>query len=332
MNNKSNHIKFSLFAISLFLSLVAVDAHTASTPVSGLKLIILGDSLVDVGNDPAITSLLQTPPNGDLVPGFVVPPPTRYDRGRFSNGPVMSDFIAARGGFFLKATETGFDLKTDSVSYAYGGAQTGKVNLTPGGFPVPGLIGQVAKLRKDLISSKTNITKTTLIIWVGANDYLNAPNPDYPSTVNNIVDAAEDLAALGAYRIIIVNLPDLGKVPICKIFNNCQLLTQFTNNHNQYLAQQLEDLKKTQLSTKIELFDARSIFDILFANPAKFGFLNDLSPGSARGCLFQEPTTFNLNNCGIVNFTSKNIFWDEVHPSTRVHEILANELWRRFFQ
>lgn len=318
-----------IISLSTFAFLISFIFGFAHAEPNKSRLIIFGDSLVDVGNDPAITSLQSV--NGQLIPGFVVPPPTRYDRGRFSNGPLIVDYLATRLGIFLKPSETGFDLKTDNVSYAYGGAQTGTKNLTPGGFPVWGLSGQIEKFKADLKNlRRANINEYTFIIWVGANDYLNTSNPNYNSIVDNILNAVEDLSILGAKRIVVINLPDLGKLPLCSTYNICGPLTALTNSHNQLLAYYLNDLQKTQRSTKIILFDAHKIFNKLFANPTHYGFDNNLLAGSAKGCLFQSPS-FSLENCKIVNFTSKNIFWDEIHPSTRVHEILANEMWAKEF-
>ncbi len=328
MKKYTSHLKRnSLFTFTFLILFIFSYAHAEQNKS---RLIIFGDSLVDVGNDPAITSLQEV--NGHLVPGFVLPPPTRYDRGRFSNGPVIVDYLATRLGIFLKPSETGFDLNTDNVSYAYGGAQTGIENLTPGGFPVRGLSGQIDKFTTDLSSSNVRINKITFIIWVGANDYLNTSNPNYKSIVDNILQAVEDLSNLGAKRIIVINLPDLGKLPLCSTYNICGPLTALTNNHNQLLANHLDDIKKTQRSTKIILFDAHSIFDEFLANPTHFGFVNDLGAGPGRGCLFQSPSEFFFENCDIVNFTSKNIFWDEIHPSTRAHEILADKIWALVFQ
>jgi phospholipase/lecithinase/hemolysin len=318
------HIK--ILSFFLLTALIFFKSSYSQADRSDFKLIVFGDSLVDVGNNPTITSLLQLQ-NGSLVPGFVVPPPTRYDRGRFSNGPVIVDYLALRLGIFLKPTETGFDLNTDSVSYAYGGAQTGTENLTPGGFPVLGLTGQVDKFSQDLDSSDANISNTTFLIWVGANDYLNAPNPDNSSITGNILQSVEDLSQLGAKKIIVVNLPNLGKLPFCAPLNLCEQFTELTNKHNRMLSEGLDSFKKSHRSTKITLFNAHKIFEQLFANPSKYGFANDLSAGAAKGCLFQPPSTFSFDNCNIVNFVSKNIFWDEVHPSTRVHKILAKELF-----
>lgn len=326
MYGKNRSKKIILFTFALFFSFENISAHAEK---NHFRLIIFGDSLVDVGNIPIITGLISQSTNGDLRVGFVVPPLTRYDRGRFSNGPVISDYLATRLGTFLKPSVTGFDLETDSVSYAYGGAETGSQNLTLSGFPVPGLSGQVEKFAEDLAQSEANLDKVTFIIWAGANDYLNAflqglnPNPNL--IVDNILNAVDELSSLGAKRIIVINLPDLGKVPICSNFGICEPLTFLTNLHNQLLAHYLP-IKKSQGLNKLVLFDARSILDDLLDNPEQFGFDNDLDAGPASGCLYQLPSEFLLENCTIVNFTNKKIFWDEVHPTTRVHQILANEI------
>jgi phospholipase/lecithinase/hemolysin len=290
------------------------------------RLLVFGDSFVDVGNDPVITFLR---PDGS--PGLVIPPPTRYDRGRFANGPVVVDYLASHWGILLKPSETGFDLRRDSVSYAYGGAETGDWNLTPAGFPVSGLLGQVGSFAEDLSESGADTEKTTFIVWAGANDYLNALNrgetPDPYTIVGNILEAVEQLATFGANLIVVANLSDLGSTPLCNFLNVCDELTALTEAHNALLKKGIGELKGI-LPGKLALFDAHKVLSRVTAHPERFGFSNDLGPGPASGCLFQDPVSFDPSHCGSTSFNTDQIFWDEAHPTTQVHKILARKLRR----
>ena len=266
-------------------------------------------------------------PDGSFIPGLVIPPPTRYDRGRFSNGPVIVDYLAAKLSSAVKPSKTGFTLNKDSISYAYGGSESGIENYTPGSFLVPGLKGQVLQFENDLNINYLNFDNSLFVVLTGANDYLNnlsqgdSPNPF--QIVDNIVISVNKLTELGAKHVVVINLPDLGAAPICQFFGACDLLTNLTETHNSLLTNSFQD------NNRVILFDAYSIVNKILANPDRFGFSTNIGPGPATGCLFQSLSQFNIENCSLVDFNTKGIYWDEVHPSTKVHKILARSLWRQ---
>lgn len=316
-----NRMFFLKFIIVMMYFPCIVNADISSRT----QMIVFGDSLVDTGNDPVIT-FIQAQPNGISTPGLVIPPPTRYDRGRFSNGPVIVDYLAVKMSGFVKPSENGFNLKKDHVSYAYGGSETGVESYTPGLFLVPGLKGQLLRFEGDLKGGNIN-NDVLFLIWTGGNDYLNSfmqgRLPDPFQIVNNIVSSVDKLVELGAEKIVVINLPDLGVLPICQLYGGCEQLSDLTEIHNDLLYSALMHYEK------VMVFDAHSIVDKMLMNPIHFGFSDNVSFGPATGCLFQLPAEFNIENCSKVSFETKNVFWDEIHPTTRVHKILARKLLRR---
>jgi len=290
------------------------------------SLIVFGDSLVDVGNDPVVT-YIQTLPDGSSVPSLVSPPPTRYDRGHFSNGPVMVDYLAAKFSGLMKPSETGIDLARDNVSYAFGGSETGLENYTPGLFSVPGLGGQVLKFETDLLASNVQIGRALFVVWSGANNYMNSLSlgnaPDPYEIVDNIVHSVNKLTELGAKQVIVVNLPNLGATPICQVFGICDVLTNLTEVHNDLLENAFMG------NRKVILFDANSVVQRILLDPVRYGISENVSFGPATGCLFQVPAEFDIANCSRVDFNTKSFYWDEIHPTTKVHKILARVLWRK---
>lgn len=295
-----------------------------------IRMIVLGDSLSDVGNLPATTFL--TPGN---TLGLVIPPPPRYDRGRFSNGPVAVEYLAKRYRLILKPSKTGFELP-DSVSFAYGGSGTGVSSLTSGGFPVPGLLGQVDQYIEytDSLSGINEVelnSSTLFVIWSGANDYLIPPPSgiDPQQTIENITTAILTLHARGARYFLVSNLPNLGKIPLCLQLGACEILSSLTDTHNTLLRQALADIEATQNGIKLILFDAYRIFERVLAHPYRYGFSGNVqSPGPASGCLLQDPGAFNPANCDLVSFNTNQVFWDEQHPTTKMHRILGHGMWR----
>ncbi len=320
-----------LAKIILFLLAIQLPCHaTAYGSGDKLKLIVFGDSLVDIGNDLS-ASYLQDTPNG-FVPGLVVPPTTRYDRGHFSNGPVVSEYLARKLKVEIKPSIQGVDLHSDSISYGYGGSETGIANFTPGFLLVPGLRGQVVQYIAEVEEQNVTTDDTVYFMWSGANDYQNslAQNimPDPSIVVDNIIEAVAAITNQGAELVVVANLPDLGQTPFCSIFGICDLLSQFTFTHNELLAQNIAALN-SMTAGKVVLFDAHALFNKLAAAPDNFELPNNLAAGPASGCLFQDPNYFEFGNCTAVPFTSTSIFWDEMHPTTEVHKIFAKAIWQK---
>ena len=274
----------------LLVACVALAAAPASAAVFAF-----GDSLSDLGNDRALTD-------------GAVPPPSRYMDGRFTNNGAWLDYVAAALGLQARASRAGFDPAAEDqlVSFAYGGAGSGVSNLSPGGFPVPGLLGQVTEFAGSGAAAGGD---DLFIIWTGSNDYLLglADAPDQP--VANIAGAVDALRGLGAQNFLIVNLPNLGDAPI-SLDNGAQAqLNELTAAHNAALAAELAE-------PGVTFFDVNALFQAALADPAAFGFTSGLAAGPAAGCLFPP------FDCSPVAYDG-SFFWDELHPSTAAHELIA---------
>lgn len=329
--------KTSALTLKVTMTLLLFAVAATSYGYGGFrdkKLLVFGDSLVDVGNLPPLTFLT---PGGD--PGLVIPPPTRYDRGRFVNGRNVGDFLATRFGTYLKPSNSGYDA-SDSVSFAHGGSGTGTCNLTPGLLPVPGLLGQAQQFVESLGPGTQIGPRTLIMIWAGANDYLLAPLAlpppegcsgivaDPVTVVGNHVDAISLLYTRGARKFVVLNLPNLGKTPICLDFNGesvCEPLTMVTQVHNELLKVTLDELPLSLENVKLVQVDAYKIFEEVTNHPERFGFSPDVqSAGPAAGCLFQPPPFLDPANCAGVDFTTDMVFWDEEHPTEEVHRLMAD--------
>jgi thermolabile hemolysin len=266
------------------LSLIMVLLTSPSNSLGKVnEIIIFGDSLSDVGNVYNITKGIY-PPN----------PP--YFQGRYSNGLVWVEYIASQLAVNSKQT----------TNFAYGGATTVKV----GSYGIPGLLGQVSNFQsaQSQVQSQAN-SNALYIIWAGANDYLyGATNTTMPA--ENLAMAIQSLSQIGAKKILVANLPDLGNLPHTRNSSNSSILTASTNSHNLSLSKSLDVLrKKFGSNTEIIELDANSLYKEAIFNPAKFGFTN-----------VQEACLNNLTSC---DNPDKFLFWDGIHPTTAGHRILA---------
>lgn len=282
-----------------------------ATPIDGEPLYVFGDSLSDTGN--VFTAS-----------GGAVPPPTRYFEGRFSNGPVFSDQLADEMGVSLRPSQTEVDLAGgDSVSYAFGGVGTGEDSLTPDGlFAVPGVRGQIRRYENDLGEAGVGANPDALhVIWGGANDYLfeGVRDPNIP--VGNLRASVEALFDLGARNVLVMNLPDLGQVPLGASSGASDALTALSSTHNQLLDVTLAELDTTLTGLERNTLNVNILFEELLDDPEAFGLSSDLGAGPAAGCLFPPL------DCSPVD-SQNTLFWDEIHPTTQVHGIIANRARR----
>ena len=283
-------------------SLLLVSIFTAGTSSNALtisELVFFGDSLSDVGN----TSTWSL--------GFV--PGSAYWEGRFSNGPVFSELLALDLGLGPLTTST-----NGGNNFAYGGAQTsGTGGLN--GLLIDDLDEQVS----DFVQNRTAGPHSMFVVLAGANDLLNGQT-DVSIPVNQIANDLTRLHSAGARQMVVMNLPRLGNTP--RFNGNPSLsstMNSLTNEFNFQLATAISGLTTTLSNTTIVLYDLALLFDHAIANPFVYGLTNTSDP-AAPG-LEAGDNSYDLNN--VVSNPTEYLFWDEVHPTTTVHEILAEQIY-----
>jgi len=320
-----------LLPLAWMLAFVAAlfASSAKALPVDFSKLYTFGDSLSDTGNDL-------------LLSGGALPPPPRYDAGRFSNGQVWIEAVANAFGIdpshFVpslspQADTTNFSAGY-SLNYAYGGAATGIQNVTPDGLLlVRGLLGQVADFTTlaTAAGGTSDPAHSLYTLWSGANDYLLAgatpgiPGPPDPAAiVGNVLTAIQQLYDLGARNFLVPTLPDLGYTPIIAINGSAAqaYYTSLSLAHNALLKEALQELKGIDPGITLYSPDIGRLFRDILADPATFGFTHSPAElGPASGCLILPPhvctalpTGFNGNG-----FPT----WDEQHPTTAMQTLIA---------
>ncbi len=243
------------------------------------ELVVFGDSLSDTGN------VFRTT-------GGLYPPNPPYFQGRYSNGRVWVEYLAAK-------------LKLDAaqiVNFAYGGATTGSNQIVG----VPGLTAQVQSFTS--LQKQAN-PDALYVIWAGANDYLQGvSDPNQP--IANISSAVKELVEIGAKRLLIANLPDLGNLPATRNHTAVSMLHALTQCHNQALDKMLEQLHR-QSGDKLQVIklDTYSLYQQAANQPAHFGFTN------VTGTCLSSQTSCKTPD--------KFLFWDEIHPTAAAHRYLG---------
>jgi outer membrane lipase/esterase len=228
--------------------------------------------------------------------GGAIPPGPPYAQ-RFSNGPLWSEYLASKWDIPL-------------VTFAVAGALTTTANFYDDpNIPLdfPGLADQIDLF---LVLNPGGADPRALhVVWAGANDVLEAPVPEtIPAVVGNLIGAVNTLRQHGATHIAVVALADLGLTPEGLASGLAQDLTAVSAAFNAALTEAL----------------AASDDDVIWLD--LFSLMNDVLDDHGKRA-FKNVTTgcVDLATLAVCERPKKYAFWDGLHPTTRGHEIIADE-------
>ncbi|MGB0775083.1 MAG: SGNH/GDSL hydrolase family protein, partial [Akkermansiaceae bacterium] len=258
-----------------------------------------GDSLSDSGN--------LNLSSGGFLPGMGYPGPT------FSNGLTWAGYTDPSARNFIELS-TSMTPTTGSVNFAFGGAETAS-----GGAP-PGLLDQVNTHLPSVTPLVEIDADDVAAVWAGANDLMGAAPGTEQATAaaatTNIATAVSNLANVHGFKnIYVFNLPDLGTTPRSIMGGPAA----------QAGASQLSSFFNSSLSAKvgavaadanITLIDVNALLSDAVANPTAYGIsIVDASanPNAGSGV----PSTLTPAQ------EAEYLFYDEIHPTTNAHEIIA---------
>jgi phospholipase/lecithinase/hemolysin len=295
------------FLLGITLAFGQMEAYAFS------GLYAFGDSLSDMGSSAAAKMSLNNT-IGFCDPAHPCPP---YDKGRISNGQVAIEYVAQAlnianvNGYAVAGSTSGIG------NYIDGGSAS-----TPGtGIKIPPLIDIPAfpgmKQQLDTFAAHTNgiaDPNALYFVWGGSNDLFAAENNASTQTAvdaaSNITKFVGELAGMGAQHIVVANLPNLGLTPEAVGDPLTQLgANSYSVGFNQLLAGGLNSLYASFPTLDLVQFDTYSLFNQIYFNPALYGFTNVTDACFDGISLCATPDSY--------------LFMDNVHPTTRTHEILG---------
>jgi outer membrane lipase/esterase len=286
--------------------LVSCSGDNGDTPPLFQTMVTFGPSTSDNGN---ACNLNPTS----------CPPSPPYASGRYSNGPLWIDTVAARYGASARPSRTG------GTNFAYAGARTGTV---PGVTTPPSVPSMVVQVEQHLASVGYAASPSTLYVvdatTAGNNIIdaltLSASNPQAPAQVLTaaVTDVASTLLRLysaGARHIAVLNLANVGKAPGVVPLGAAASAgaTQMAAQFNGALAQQIAGLKATSPGLNIYVADLFAAHNQWLANPAAVGLSN-----ATDACFKTTPAPTVCAN------PAQYLWWDGLHATQAGGSLIAN--------
>jgi phospholipase/lecithinase/hemolysin len=292
---------FKRFASAVGLSAAGLCALPAQAgPYSNIYF--FGDSVSDSGNVALAiglpTGVPQAVSGNTYIPDYPYSP-----SGRFSNGPVWTEYFAAHYGLTAAPSLAG------GTDFAFAGARTGGPDV-----PVPTLMTQAGMFLNSshgvapsdalyVIAEVGNDARDAMVAIGGGADLsqtIASASASYAANLGGLIDT---LRAAGAAQFLVFDNVNLGLVPAIRALgsNPATLGTALTWNMNQAL------LDRIGGEAGVRLFDTFSFLTGVVQDPGAYGFSNA------------------TDACGSLTAAdcSSYVFWDGLHPTSAMHALIA---------
>lgn len=343
----------SLF-LTFFLHILLLISRTRSehSRRKHVALFIFGDSFLDAGNNNYInTTILDQAnfwPYGETF--------FKFPTGRFSDGRLISDFIAeyAKLPLIPPFLQPGNNQYYHGVNFASAGA----------GALVGTFQGAVIDLKTQLsfykkvetwlrsklgkVEAKMTLTKAVYLFSIGTNDYTSLfltnstlldsySKSEYVGIViGNLTTIIKDIYKRGGRTFGFINLPPLGCLPgirIIKASNNGSCLEEaslLAKLHNEALSKLLQKLEEQLKGFKYSLYDFNNNLRQRMNHPSKYGFKEGkeacCGTGQFRG-VFSCGGKRLVKEFQLCENPKEFVFWDSFHLTERVYKQFALQMW-----
>ena len=301
----------------------ALATVTLTVPVSAKApfggIVVFGTSLSDPGNAFALRGGTNTPPDYDIDPLLV--PSAPYARGghHFSNGATWIEQFARSRGLAGSVRPAFQATSSGATNFAVGAARARddgqNVNLKDQVDAFLERSGGVApEDNLYAIEMGGNDIRDAFVAWisgggpVGAGVILEAANQSIEEAINRLYGA-------GARNFLVWRAPNVGLTPAIRGLGQTAaglagIITVDFNGRLDGTVGKLESLP----GISIARLDAYRILKDLVDTPELFGLTNVTS-----ACITPSVAPFTCQAA------DEFLYWDGIHPTKAVHDILAQE-------
>lgn len=296
----------------LFICLIILLSSTAHATGYN-KMIVFGDSLSDNGN------LAHAAPF--IAPEFVFLNDEPYAKG-FTNGPTAVVQLANLLNVALTPSDYLLGL-LNGYNFAVAGARARGGNS----------IDLNSQIGAFLLTQSGGIPQDALyVLFIGGNDIRDMRDQTDIKTaygflktaMTNIKNGLSQLIALGAKHVLVVNSPDIGKLPetvagAAKDKTLIQRASLATLVYNQSLAKTVKTVE-TNTGVDIVLFDVYTLFNNIVKDRRAYLYTN------AKAACYSTQLQDYFTICN-KNVMDSFVFFDEIHPTQRVHERVGRAMF-----
>jgi phospholipase/lecithinase/hemolysin len=324
-----------LSTVAAAAALVLLTSAAQAQPSRFDRIVSFGASLSDTGNafvflsDPVNQALgcgvpLSVPPY-DMLDDYKVPDgPYATGGHHMSNGATWLEGLARH---FALAGNARPALRNDgpkASNYATAGARsvdyTCRFNLPAQVFAYTQAFTQTSPATLVTMEVGGNDVRDALVVAAMGGD----PTAGIQAALASLAGNVQVLYGHGARRFLLMNVPDVGKTPAIRQLAGqfpppvgAMLLgaaTDLSAGYNLGLQAMSFGLGAALPGIDIRILDAFATLNAIVANPAAYGLANVADACVTPGVppfKCQQPDTF--------------LFWDGIHPTKAVHEVLAQE-------
>jgi phospholipase/lecithinase/hemolysin len=262
-------------------------------PFPADHMVVFGDSLSD---------------NGNLYTVIHLPVPPTYDWGRSTDGAttypsssisgLWEEQLAPSLGLAVPQPDL---VNTVNLNFAFSGAETGAIANSVGGP-----YGMSAQVQRYLDEKPANIATAVHFFWGGTNDVFDYTDPlsAEKTAIANISSQIGSVAQAGGRYFVWLNLFPLELTPRGAGSESIKAAcADFAIDMPQAIAK----LQASFPGITIIPVDVYSLFKWIVQLPAVYGFTN-----------------VSTQSQGFPVDPDEYVFWDYVHPTTRVHQLIAD--------
>ncbi len=292
------------FTAAASATLLSVSLSAQAVPTF-TDMYVFGDSLSDTGNVASAFGVFSWLLRNNVGYG---------DNNRFSNGPVWHEYLSQSLGM---APET--HSRAGGNNYAHGGAQ-----VHSGGWFQDVVVDTYSEQVTGYLNNNSIDTGALYISWIGGNDIRSLVGESntqgaIDTALDGVANMLDQLLGNGVDHLLVPNLPDIGSIPeFASDAADSAQASSLTDAWNTGLAQRLDGLTATYASATIYEFDIFSLYQDMMASPASYGFTNVTD--QCRSLAWGWTGRYEVE-CADADTT---LFWDEIHPTTAAHELLAS--------
>ncbi|KAL2555180.1 GDSL esterase/lipase 5 [Forsythia ovata] len=319
-------------------------------------IFVFGDSFFDPGNNNYIKT--TTLDRANFWPYGVTY--FKYPTGRFSDGRLISDFIAEYAKFPLMEPY----LQSRNYHQVYHGANfaSAGAGVLPETFQgaVIDLRTQLKYFKKEVntarlikkvgvFDSKTFLSNAVYLFSIGTNDYISPfvlknssmlpSHREYVAMViGNLTQVVRAIYKKGGRKFGFLNLGDLGCLPGLRILKQQNQLggcfeeaSTLAKLHNEALQNFLLEMKNHLTDFNHTLYDFNTYLRQILNRPSKYGFKEGkkacCGSGHFNGIFSCGGKREGMKEFEVCKNPNEFIFWDSYHLTESVYKRMAHQMW-----